>query len=111
MISVSMIMNKDEITGMRAIMFFVFLLLTVGITGFVTQVLRWIVAPNYHGGEFEMTALAYTAYAIYFIHLVVVFHLLVYLPFSKFAHIVYRTVALVYAEHSGRNAQEVKTET
>jgi len=87
----------------------VWLLLAVGVTGFVTQVLRWSIAPNYDPAAFEMTGLAYVAYAIYFVHLVVVFHLLVYLPFSKFAHIVYRTVALVYAEHSGRNAQETKT--
>jgi len=89
---------------------FVWLLLTVGITGFVTQVLRWIVAPEYDSSEFEMTALAYMAYAIYFVHLVVVFHLLVYLPFSKFAHIVYRSVALVYAEHTGRTKGTVESE-
>jgi quinone-modifying oxidoreductase subunit QmoC len=83
---------------------FVWLLLVVGITGFVTQVLRWIVAPDYHGGGLDgITPLEGTAYGVYFIHLVVVFHLLVYLPYSKFAHILYRTAALVYAEHSGRN--------
>jgi quinone-modifying oxidoreductase subunit QmoC len=91
---------------------FVWLLLAVGVTGFVTQVLRWIIAPDYHGAELGgMTPAEYLAYGIYFIHLVVVFHLLVYLPYSKFAHILYRTVAMVYAEHSGRNEQKVGTET
>jgi len=88
---------------------FVWLLLAVGVTGFLTQILRWIVAPDYHGGGLgELTPLELTAYAVYFVHLVVVFHLLVYLPYSKFAHILYRTVALVYAEHSGRNEGKVR---
>jgi quinone-modifying oxidoreductase subunit QmoC len=76
---------------------FVWLLLGVGITGFVTQILRFVLEPVAEGAN--VTA----AYAVYFVHLVLVFQLLVYLPYSKFAHIVYRTVAMVYAEHTGRS--------
>ncbi len=76
---------------------FVWMLLLVGVTGFATEVFRFAVEPAGEG------AAALAAYGIYFVHLVLVFGLLVYLPYSKFAHLIYRTVALVYAEYSGRN--------
>jgi quinone-modifying oxidoreductase subunit QmoC len=84
---------------------FVWLLLGVGVTGLLTEVLRWIAEP------LEIQALALVAYTVYFVHLVLVFDLLVYLPFSKFAHVVYRSVALVYAEHTGRSAAGVAKES
>jgi quinone-modifying oxidoreductase, subunit QmoC len=71
-------------------------LLAVGISGLIVEVFRFahLYAPS--------LALRYAAYTIYFIHLVLVFALLIYLPYSKFAHILYRMIALVYAERMGR---------
>lgn len=75
---------------------FLWLLLVVGSTGLLTEIMRYVAEA---GGS---QGVVYAAYAVYFIHLVAVFDLLVYLPYSKFAHVVYRTVALIYAEHTGR---------
>lgn len=77
---------------------FVWLLLWVGVTGFVTQLFRFVVTPE------TMGAVEYAAYAVYFTHLVLVFGLLVYLPYSKFAHMWYRTLAMTYAVQTHRVA-------
>jgi quinone-modifying oxidoreductase subunit QmoC len=42
------------------------------------------------------------AYPMYFIHLVTVWFLFAYAPFSKMAHMVYRATAMVFAKMSGR---------
>ncbi len=60
-------------------------------TGFATEALHLLrMAPHRH--------------VAYFIHLVFVFALLVYLPYSKLSHLLYRTTALVLAERYGREA-------
>ena len=64
-------------------LFLVALLLTT-LTGFMAQGLRLADLPR-------------LAYPAYFVHLVLVFFLLVYLPYSKLAHLVYRTVAMVWS--------------
>lgn len=68
---------------------FVWTLLLVVLTGFASEGL--------HYARLEPHRLA-----VYFVHLLLVFVLLMYLPYSKFAHMIYRTTALVYADHTGR---------
>ena len=65
------------------------IVLGVGLTGMLTEMTRL-------GGA------AYVSYWLYFLHLMFVFNLFVFLPFSKLAHIVYRTVAMGYAEYANR---------
>ena len=50
----------------------------------------------------RVAGIAILAYPIYFIHLVFVFSLFLYLPYSKLAHLFYRTAAICYAKYSGR---------
>ena len=68
---------------------FVTILGLVSLTGIVAEFARY--------GD-----MAGLAYPTYFIHLVLVFFLLVYAPYSKFAHFIYRTVAMVHAGMRGR---------
>jgi len=51
----------------------------------------------------RLAGLAGVTFAVYFIHLILVWALFAYLPFSKLAHLVYRTVAMTYNEYAGRN--------
>lgn len=65
------------------------LALGLGLTGMLTEMTR-------------LADLAFLTYFMYFIHLIFVFYLIAYLPFSKLAHLVYRTLALAYAEYGNR---------
>ncbi|GBE06413.1 MAG TPA: hypothetical protein ENH31_03105 [Nitrospirae bacterium] len=51
----------------------------------------------------RLAGIAGLAYPIYFIHLVFVFSLFVYLPYSKLAHLFYRGTAMCFAKYSGRD--------
>jgi quinone-modifying oxidoreductase subunit QmoC len=91
---------------------FVWLLLLVGISGFIVEIFRFV-AEGSAGAEAYASGFALPAYGFYFVHLVFVFGLLVYLPYSKFAHMWYRLAAMIYGEHTGRTgpgSQLVKVE-
>ncbi|MCB2229450.1 quinone-interacting membrane-bound oxidoreductase complex subunit QmoC [bacterium] len=68
---------------------FLYVIFIVGLTGMLSWLVRW-------------AGLAIPAYTIYFIHMVSVFFLLWYMPYSKFAHMIYRTLALVHARQIAR---------
>ena len=70
--------------------FFLFLIFGAGSTGLLTELSRW---AGIIGGT----------YTLYAIHLMFVLGLLLYLPFSKFAHLGYRTVAIAWSKSVGRN--------
>jgi quinone-modifying oxidoreductase subunit QmoC len=63
----------------------------------------WVIALTGLGAEiFRLAGVAPLAYPTYYLHLIAVFMLFAYLPWSKLGHLVYRTTALVYAHQAGR---------
>jgi quinone-modifying oxidoreductase subunit QmoC len=70
---------------------FLFSIFLVAATGLLAEALRLM---NNAG----------LAYPMYFIHLVFVFYIIAYLPYSKLAHLLYRPVAIIHAKNVGRDA-------
>jgi len=70
--------------------FLICLAFGLGATGLLTEITR-------------LAGWAAVTFPMYFIHLIFIFFLICYLPFSKMAHIVYRTAAMAYNEYAGRN--------
>ncbi len=68
------------------------MIILVVLSGFITEILHY-------------TRLEPHRQIAYFVHLSLVLALILYLPYSKLAHIVYRTTALVFAEYTGRMAE------
>jgi quinone-modifying oxidoreductase subunit QmoC len=78
--------NRDDVgaTGYGDYVF-LYVMFFVGLTGMLSWISRsYIGVPMF-------------AYASYFIHMVFVFFLLWYMPYFKFAHMIYRTLAIIYA--------------
>ncbi len=80
--------KKDQVSSYKD-WFILVLVFTLGLTGMLTQMAR-------------LAHLEYISYFFYFVHLIAIFNLFAYLPFSKMAHLVYRTTAMAYAEYGNR---------
>lgn len=81
---------KDPVKRVHSTYFDWFLISVLGgivVTGFASQGLR----------ELQWPAM----YPVYFVHLVLIFMLFVYAPYSKLAHLAYRTVAMAAARKGG----------
>ncbi len=66
--------------------FLIWMIMAVGVTGFGAQIIRWINIPS-------------LGYFVYFVHLVSVMMLFLYLPYTKFAHIAFRTTAMAFERY------------
>ncbi|MFP4452165.1 MAG: quinone-interacting membrane-bound oxidoreductase complex subunit QmoC [Desulfobacterales bacterium] len=86
-------MDKTDEVSTYKDWYLLWLVLGLGVTGMLTELLR-------------LADAAFLTYLIYFIHLMLVFHLIAFLPFSKLAHLVYRTVAMAYNEYCEREVKK-----
>ena len=77
--------------------YFDWLLITIVGVIMASGILSWVT---------RVAGIASFAYIIYFIHLVFVLSLFLYLPYSKLAHMFYRSAAICFLKYSGRETQK-----
>ena len=84
----------------------------VGADGFADQLFLWMILLVAASGMatwlLRLAGVPAIAYPVYFAHLVVVFFLLWYMPYSKFSHMIYRGLSLVWAFQTGRAEPKVQ---
>ncbi|MDY0374419.1 MAG: quinone-interacting membrane-bound oxidoreductase complex subunit QmoC [Desulfobacterium sp.] len=80
--------KKDQVSAYKD-WYILGIVLSLGVTGLLTEMAR-------------LAGYANLSYFIYWLHLIAIFNLFAFLPFSKMAHLVYRTTALAYAEYANR---------
>ena len=80
--------NKDQLTAYKD-WFILGVVFALGLTGMLTEMTR-------------LAHMEYITYFMYWLHLISIFLLFAFLPFSKMAHLVYRTVAMAYADYGNR---------
>ena len=70
--------------------FLIYLIAGVGVTGLGSELLRF-------------TGIGSLAYIMYYFHLISVMMLFLYMPYTKFAHLVYRTFAMAFERYRESN--------
>lgn len=78
--------EKSGVTPTYYDWFLLYEIMAVGVTGISAELTRLIGIPP-------------LAYAIYYLHLVAVLMLFLYMPYTKFAHLVYRTFAMAFERY------------
>jgi len=81
--------NKMEAAGTANTFydwFLIWIIMGVGVTGLGAEVLR-------------LVGVVSLGYIVYYLHLISVMMLFLYLPYTKFAHIVYRTLAMAFERY------------
>ncbi len=66
--------------------FLIWMIMGVGVTGLAAELLRLI-------------GVASVGYVVYYLHLISVMMLFLYMPYTKFAHLVYRTFAMAFERY------------
>jgi quinone-modifying oxidoreductase subunit QmoC len=90
-VSARRLLKSDEAGKSRYFdWYFIGVLYMLTLSGFAVEAVRY-------------TELREWAYSLYMIHLVFYFMLFTYLPYTKFSHVVYRTLALTHARQIGRS--------
>jgi quinone-modifying oxidoreductase subunit QmoC len=86
-------LGQAKKAGLGSYFDWIFLSIVIGIGA--TGILAWVLRLA------EMTV----GYWVYYFHLVFVWSLFAYAPYSKFAHLFYRTTAMVFAKYTGREVK------
>ncbi len=89
---------EDSLTPTFYDWFLIWEIMAVGVTGLLAEIARWAGLPA-------------PGYILYFVHLVTVMMLFLYMPYTKFAHLVYRTFAMAFERYResafGKNSLDI----
>jgi quinone-modifying oxidoreductase subunit QmoC len=95
--SLILVMNRMKDKGIDTVSSsfdwtFLIMIVLLAVSGIATEAVR-------------LAGIKAIAYPVYFVHLVFVFYAIVYFPYSKLAHMGYRTLAITYSKMANRDVE------